>query len=214
MAFRIEIVIYLIVIALAIIACIINLKSLDKAAIILFILLPITFFSEIVAYYSALKYKNNLWVYHFFNPVQFFVISLYYNYSIVRFRKKHIGIYIALAGVGLGILNSIYLQNLKSLNSYFLLFEGMSIIFMSLFSFSQMFIDNNIDLLKYSHFWLTFILLSFWSITFVNWGLYEVIQSKALFFMPAVLMTIWIVNVLTYLGMGLVFLYYPKKIKN
>lgn len=203
---------YLAVIVIAAVISLVKYRQLDKASKIFSIMLIMTLISEVMAYVIAKYYRNNFPVYHFFAPIQLFLVGLYFNYSIESFRRKRIGIYIGIIGLLFGVFNTLFLQPIKTFNSYFLLFEGLCTIFMCLYAFNKMFVNEDIDILKSHHFWFTFILLTFWSITYVNWGVREFIRYKMLEMIFSVGNVLWVVNVLTYSGIAFVFLFYRKNI--
>jgi hypothetical protein len=199
------------VIALAIITGLLRLKRQGKAEKMLIILLILTLSSEIMAYIWAVKFRNNFPVYHIFAPIQLFFVSMYFHYSVDSLSKSKIAIYIGLSGGILAAVNTIFFQPITTLNSYFLLFEGLCTIFLSLYAFNKMFINDNLNILSIPHFWFTLILLTFWSITYISWGVYEFMRAKqmnALYIMGAVL---WAINIITYLGIGFVFFFISKR---
>src|ERR1044072_8325350 len=104
--------------------CSIILKNKDKSNTLLCILLGLTLANELVAYFAAKKFGNNLIVYHSFSPIQFFVVALYFNYNIPEFKKYNLGIYIGIAGIILGFINTFFIQGVNVFNSFYVLFEG------------------------------------------------------------------------------------------
>lgn len=150
-------------------------------------------------------------IYHVFNPIQFLIISLYFNESIPAFKRKNVGRYIGLIGVILSILNIYFLQPLHSSNYYFLVFESLIIVFMALYSFIEMFLNDNNDLIRNQHFWVSFILLSFWSITLTYWAMHEIIDKRAIYLIKYIGYILVSVNILTYLGLGVTLFLPPKK---
>lgn len=73
---------------------------------------------------------------------------------------------------------------------------------MALYSFIEMFLNENNDLIKNQHFWISFILLSFWSITLTYWAMHEIIDKHAAYFINYIAYILVSVNILTYLGLG------------
>lgn len=145
-----------------------------------------------------------------YSILEFFLLTLYFNYTIDIFKKKRIGFFIGIAGVILGLLNLLFLQSPNTINSYFFLFEALIVIGMSLFAFFRMLLKNDsLNLYKYPHFWLTSILLFFWNVTFFSWGLYYFTMEfrQVAWTINATLM---IAGSVTYFSLGLVFLLYPK----
>lgn len=187
-------------------------RRLDKASRLISILLATTLIAEASAYYSAVYYRNSMVIYQLFNPIQLFIISLYFNYTIAYFKEHNVGIFIGLIGFLVAFLNCYYLQPIKTSNSYFLIFESVLIVFMSLFSFSKKFASENVNILKDQHFWLTFLLLTFWSITNTYWGMRQIIQSTSTRFDHITTLTLSILNILTYTAFGIILFLTSKKV--
>jgi len=186
-------------------------KHLDKASRIFSLLIGLTFITETVAYIVARIYRNNMAVYSIFNPVQMFMYSLYFNYAIDVFRKRHIGIYIGIIASLLGLVSILYFQPITHFNSYFLIFEGITVIGMSLFAFFRLLlISDGLILYKYAHFWLMAILVSFWAVTFFDWSMYEYFSNQSKEPLWIVNLFILMENIVSYLAFGFVFLLYPK----
>jgi hypothetical protein len=201
---------YLLTILIAFVAGVYNFKALDRAAKSIVILLIITFITECVAQYVAQKYHNNLPVYNFFNPIELFFYCIYFNFSVDVFKRKNIGWYIGGLAIVLGLINVI-VRSVFLFNSYYLLFEGLVVIAMSLFALFRLLIKN--DSLKftlYAHFWFPVIFLMFWSVTFLNWGLYDYFSVTLKKGMLYIGWAIMLVNILTYSTIGLILFLFPK----
>lgn len=189
----------------------IRFSKLDKAAKILALLQCFVLFDEIAADYLARKYHNNLTLYSFYSIFEFTILCFYFNNVIDIFKKKKIGTYIAIVGIILGIANIVFLQRPGMFNSYFLLFEGLMVIGMSLFGFFRLLLRyDSLNLFQYAHFWFISILLFFWSVTFLNWGLYDYINKELTLSAYNVDAALDIVSTITYVCFGLAFLLYPK----
>ncbi|WP_276132349.1 hypothetical protein [Polluticoccus soli] len=158
----------------------------------------------------AVKYHNNMVVYHVLAPLHLFLVSLYFNQSIQSFKERHIGWFIGLGGFAIALVSSIFLQPVKELNSYFLLFAGFVIISMCLYAFYKILENDEIGTLNNPHFWFSFILLFFWSVTYLNWSVYQLLSKKVVEYMALVGFALPIISAITYIGFGVVFLLYPK----
>ena len=203
--------IYLLSLLFASICSVYRFKCLDIASKILAVLVCCALINESAAYYLAIKYHNNLPIYAVYGFVEFGLLCLYFNNTIDVFIEKNIGIYIGIGGIILGIINLIFIQHLNSLNSYFLLFEGLCVIGMSLFAFFRLLLkQDSLHLYKYPHFWFISILVFFWSITFLNWGLYDYFNLKLQHAAWEINNVLPIVSAFTYCCFGCVFLLYPK----
>ena len=141
----------------------IRFKRVDLASKILVVLVCCGFINEIAAYYLAIKYHTNMALYTVYAFIEFGLLCLYFNSVIDVFAKKNIGIYIAVGGIVLGVTNMIFVQHLDSLNSFFLLFESLMVIGMSLFAFFRLLLKHDsLTLYRYPHFWFISIILFFW----------------------------------------------------
>jgi len=203
--------IYLLSLLFASICSVYRFKCLDIASKILAVLVCCALINESAAYYLAIKYHNNLPIYAVYGFVEFGLLCLYFNNTIDVFIEKNIGIYIGIGGIILGIINLIFIQHLNSLNSYFLLFEGLCVIGMSLFAFFRLLLkQDSLHLYKYPHFWFIGILIFFWSITFLTWGLYDYINLKLHYAASKINLALAIVSAITYCSLASIFLLYPK----
>ena len=186
-------------------------KILDHASKIFSLFVALSLLSETIGIYASIKYRSNLPVYGIDSLFEFGLISLYFNSSIDVFRRKNIGYYIGALGIVLGIVNLIFVQGFNTLNSYFLVFEGICIIGMALFSFFRLLLRyDNLQLQKYPHFWLATILVFFWSATFINWSLYDYFFVKLRDMMWIVDLSIISAGIVTYIGISCVFILYPR----
>lgn len=188
-----------------------NFPILDKGGKIICLLLFTEIINESIAWYSAKKFHTNIPVYNIYSLIEFSITCWYFNNVIDTFKKRKIGFYICLLGVGLGILDILFLEHINVLNSYFLFLEGFLIIGMCLFAFFRLLLKHDeLKLYRYSHFWLISIFLFFWCITYLSWGLYNIIGKNFAEYIPIISFSIWLVNVITYGGIGCIFFLYSK----
>ncbi len=190
----------------------------DIAFKILTWLLGITFFVEGGAYFLAYARGSNLPLYNVFLLAQFLFLSLYFNFSIDTFRRRRIGIWIGLTGVTLGIANGLLFQSLRQVHSYFILFAGITIISMSLYSFARSMLMREEEnagpaLLRCPHLWIAASLVFFWSTSFLLWGLYEYFAHYSKAALPRIHIAIRLVNIVTYTAIGTVILLHHLHLK-
>lgn len=193
-------------------------RRLDLSFRILTWLLGATFFVEGSAYVLAYSVGSNLPLYNVFLLVQFLLTALYFNFSIDTFRRRNIGIRIGIAGVALGMLNCMLFQSLHKVGSYFLLFAGITVISLSLYSFARSMLireDEEMQrgLLYCPHFWIAVSLTFFWSTSFLLWGLYEYFIHYSESALPVVHVAIRLVNILTYTAIGSAILLYHHNLR-
>ncbi len=211
---NIQFVIYLTAITLSLFIGLLRHKQIDYPSKVLVLLLAVTLISETTSIYVGWKYNNNMPVFHIFSPIELFIISIYFNRSIDYFSKHNIGIYIGLTGLFLSTLNTVFIQDIKTLNSYFLLFEGFCIIFMSLFSYRQMFEDIEMNVMHNPHFWYSSIFLFISGTTYSSWALYSFIGVRMIEIMPFLNTLITLISTTAYVSMGILFLLLPQKTQN
>lgn len=204
----------IVIIAIAMLCGIYNYKKLDGASKVLLLMITIGFINEVTAYMFAKFYGNNMKVYNSYSIVELFILSVYFNKSIPIFRKWHLGIYIGFIGIIVGVIDFSFLQSLSSFSTTYLLFEGFCIILMALVAFYYLLLNrDDLRIYNYPHFWFTSILLFFWTVTYVTWGIFPIIHSRKNVQLIASFLSL--VNIISYSAIALVFLFYPKmKITN
>ncbi len=186
-------------------------KILDHAARIFTVYIWVSVLCELVARIAGRVYHNNMPVYAIYGLVEFVFMCVYFNNIIDVFRPKNIGYHLAGIGLVLGVCNIVYVQGFFRLNTYFLIFEAISFIGMSLFFFARMFLlYGQLRLYKYHHFWFAAIISFFWSLTFIQWGLYEYINVKYPSYVDMDNAAIVIASMVSYTAMACVYIFYPK----
>ena len=206
--------IYYVYLILLMLTCAISVFRFRKSELplqILAVFLIVTFVTEVLAFLFARWQGNNMPVYGVYALLQSFLICAYFNYSIAVFRVGNTGIKIGGLSLLVGIANSIWLQPLNGSNIYFLYFEGILTIALVLFSFARLMLEESDQRLSSNpHFWIGITLVFFWSLTFCNWALYEYVFVKHNDYYWVVSLASLFINIITYSGLGLVFLFYPK----
>ncbi len=207
--------IYLVILFTAWIISLVRFKRRDGGLRIFSLLLGLTFIAECLAYYCAIRYRNNMPVYAIFNLIQLFLVCLYFNFSIDIFKGNNAGIYVGLGSIAAGLVNIVTLQPLQHLNNYFLFFEGIITISLSLISFTRLMLlqqeqEDGVPLYYNPHFWLSAGLTFFWTATFLSWGLYEFMIVRHPQSTWVVNLIILLVNMVTYGGISIVLFTYPK----
>lgn len=207
-----QFVIYICFLFLVFLLGLIRYKRSDIPLRIMTLIMGATICSEFFSHYTAVHYKNNMPVYHLYAPVLLFLIAMFYNYSLPFFRKRKIGYWIGIAGIVVAALDIKFLEPLDTLNTNFMLLEGVCIIAMALYSFYYLYTDISITELKTSTlFWISLAFLFYWCSTFVGWALLKVlIMVKKKEELTVVYDGLWVINLLTYLAIGIVFLIKQK----
>jgi hypothetical protein len=173
------------------------------------LLLLAALISELVSEYAIRQYRNNMPVFHVWSPIELFIICIYFEQRISFIKQYRIGRIIGCMGIVLAILNAIFFQPITTINSVFLLFEGFSIIGLSLFAFYRLVLEEA-EIMLNPHFWFSTILLIFWSSVFVYWGIYPMLLTSLSAYMKGLTSALWTINICCYLGMATVFFLYKK----
>lgn len=201
--------IYLSIVLCAFIASIANRRFLKPSDKYISYLLLCSMTSEIIGLYCIKRYQNNMAVYHFYSPVELFLTALYFQKRIPWLEQRKIGLYIGSLGVIVAICNIVFWQPLHTINSIFLLFEGFTIIGLSLFSFYQLALHRE-SIISNTHFWFTTIFLVYWSCIFSYWGMYNFFLKELSPYMKSMTYILWAINILGYMGFAVLFLGYRK----
>jgi hypothetical protein len=197
------------------ICAIFRFRELDASSKIFSIYVWVSSLNEIVAIFFAKHFHTNISEYDIYCLIEFGLVSVYFNSSIDVFKEKNIGYYVGAVGIILGMINMIFIQGLYILSSYFLVFEGIFIIAMGLFSFFRQLLKNDqLQLHKFPHFWFTTILVFTWSFTFMFWSLYNYFSFKHDSFSSMIENSIHAVGILFYCSISCVFIFYPKMRKS
>ena len=209
MGFRLA---YLLTVTFAAIATVYRWRLLSIADRWIAILMVATSVQELAAAYLALYYHNNFATFHIYTPIEIGIICMYFDRSI-RFRKPYvIGGIIAGISALVSIYNSVELQPLDMMNTYFILYEGCLIIIFCLLSFYKLLIRDDIVPGRMTHFWLTICFLFYWTLTYANLGLFARVPEDQVTLRAIFIWTLYFANLLFYLGIITVFVRYKKLI--
>lgn len=172
----------------------------------------VTTITEIIAFLLYYTKGNNVIIYHIYSPIQLLILSVYYNQAISFFKQKRIGYVIGVSGLFISLINSLFIQQPpSSLNSYFIVIEALLVISMTLCYFYD-FLNTKLTTRRFTtpDFWISCLLLLFWSFTFFRWlaslSMPGVVSANIYY----ILYMMWVINIITYTGFGLVFLFYRK----
>jgi drug/metabolite transporter (DMT)-like permease len=168
---------YILLLAIVFIFSLWRYNKSESALKIISFLLGLTLISELLGFLMTKIYRNNMPVYHIYAPALLFVVALYYNNTLPKFRKYKVGLWIGCLGILASLVNIFFFQPILSLNSNFMLFEGVCIVAMALYAFYYLYTDDSTKRLQYnSLFWVSIIFLFYWCSTFVAWALMKVLQ--------------------------------------
>lgn len=186
--------------------------------VILWSFIGLSLVSELTAYYMATNYRNNMPVFHFFSPVLFALLCLYFNRISPTVSKYNLAYFSLIACVAISALNSAYFQPIHTMNSNYLLLEGLfgcGMALIALYDFLRD--DNNPFIYRSIHFWMTLTMLFHYLGTYIVYLV--ILLLKEIGAGRNDLVTaytfLWLIAVLTYIAVGVTFMLFPaKKIKN
>lgn len=78
------------------------------------------------------KGQNNLWVLHIYTPLEFAIILRFYSFALANFVQKRTFVWAGVVFSILALLSSIFLQDIRTFNTYARSLEGVSVIVMCL----------------------------------------------------------------------------------
>lgn len=187
-------------------------RRLDKAMRIFSFHCGISLLTEILAYYTAIAYHNNIIVYTVYSIIDTAVFCIYFNYSIPYFRKRYIGGWLAIFTFYGGIGSLIYMdKSVDMLYNYYLFYQGLIIIVMCAVAIRQQLGQSAYTLPDaMSHLMVAAIMMTFWALYFLAWWPYNYLIDQ-----PGILQYISfemlvILGCLMNAGISLVFIYYPN----
>lgn len=193
------------------VVALVNFKKYDQALKVFCGLIVITTIAELTALYFSHFYHYNAPVYAIFDIVQMALTCIYFNYSIDYFYKYKLGYHFAAFSIVIGILNIIYLEPINTFSSYYMIYECLGCISMSLFSFFRLLLHHEQLRIKYYvHFWIPVCLVFLWSVTFFYWTLHEYFNEIGKQNLQLMAFIITTINIITYSSIGFLFYYYPK----
>lgn len=186
-------------------------RQLDKAMKWLWLECCLTLMSDGIAYYAAVRYRNNLGVFSFSSIADAFLICMYFNYSNHFFRRHHIGIIAAGLSVIVGLVSNFVIQSPASFPSYFLHYQALAVIVLSLLSLAYMQRTHDyLDIRSKPHFWVCIVLIFYWCTTYFNWTLLEYYAHLPSQESRVVLLSMFFTNLITNLATALLFFLTPK----
>ncbi|MFL5810637.1 MAG: hypothetical protein ACJ749_14035 [Flavisolibacter sp.] len=154
----------------------INFKSSKRPFTLLFLLLIATFTTEAMAEYFAHKYRNNLVVYHLFNPIEYALFALIFYFLIENRRFKTFIFCTIIVYIPLSILNSLYIEPFSRnyINTNAILTESILLVIFSLQVLYEILTSHTYqNIFGSSAFWLSMGVILFFATNIFFWGYYN-----------------------------------------
>lgn len=186
-------------------------RQLDEAARIFLLMVAVSFLGELAAFCTAVVYRNNLPAYNISSIIEMVILCFYFNYIIGPFRKHHLGIIIGAVSLIVAILTLIYGQPITKVNNYFMVYQGIVIISMSMIYQVQLLRQHPyLGFKDIPHYWFTSALMFFWTLTVLNWAFYDYLYVRFPVHRMLLNYAIALVALITYLAFCATFLLYSK----
>lgn len=101
------------------------------------LLFAVTFFAEILSYYTGKYYRNNMPVAHIFNPIQLSVWGYFFYKNFSNIKAKKIIKWVTIAMILFSIFNTLFIQPIKTFPDNFIKLETMLLIISGAYLFIQ-----------------------------------------------------------------------------
>ena len=191
----------------------VNYKGFQRNIKTIFFLILFILFSEVVSTIMKFYINRKTPVYHFTCVISLTIV-LFYFIEYNKISRKHY--YFLFLPTVLGVVNCIFFQGLFSLNTNTLILRGFLIISLSLFSLYKIFMNERIyNVFTHDGFWVWSLLLLFYGGTYFFWSYIKVFYaSGGGKYLNLAQDVQTLLNDCVYIGFGLVFFLYPKRLKN
>lgn len=171
---------------------------------------------ELIAFFCALIFKNNLPIYNLFSIINLVLLCGYFREQLINeSQKKAINLLITFS-ILFWLFSIFYLHSINSINSIFLGYQG--IVTMCLSAYIMEYIvfrqSRTVFNLKTSpHFLIAILLLVYWCFSIMQWILYRIFtrETPGFHFLDISLI---VINMSINFCFTIVFLKYPKMIKS
>jgi hypothetical protein len=170
-------------------------------------------FTEAIARYAAIQYRNNLPVYNVFFYIYFLLIMLYFYRSNAAIRNSRLMHYLVPAVLLAGILSTLFFKPfLTTLNVHLLTLKFIVISVMALYSLKRVFLleAETATYMSQVHFWIPMLLLLGQTATVFSWAYYQPWNELLGELGKIPDYTILFINILVYAGFGVLALRYPR----
>lgn len=169
--------------------------------------------TELAGWYAVKYYGTNVPVYNVSSLLELLVISLYFNFLIPAFRRRHLGIWIGMTGAAAGLLFLVLSGSIGDMNASFLFVECLLIAAMAMYALVTVVISDvknfksismNFDL------WIP-IILAFYQFSGLSiWGLSTLVGQERVIAEAGGVYWLIGTNILIYTALVVVLLLYPK----
>lgn len=184
---------------------------LDKGTKIVFVVICSCICCEGYSFVVGKENDDRLPVYHLYSLVEIILLTLYF-FTTIKLKKPVLFALLVVVYVAVAVVNVLYFQPLRSLNSNYITFNCLMAIPMSLYSLYKILIDDSIEKVQYHvHFWFWTSFLIYYSSSFFFWQFVGYFYRTNRQFYRLSLYMHSVLNIMTYSGIFLTMLLYPQK---
>jgi hypothetical protein len=195
-----------------------KLKKNDMPAAIIFLYMVWSLIGEVLVvgkllYESIQRFHVPIYYVDRIAPIVEFILCVsFYHFSNTRFRERKIGLYVVGVGIIYWVANFLVYKKAENFNVYFMPFSSFINIVLSVISIYLLQKETEFKkLVSQPVFQFTLLLLFYWGLSFFFFIAYDLIlrykyaTQFASFFVARI-------NDIFFLGVGIAYLFYPKKI--
>lgn len=198
------------IILLTLILCGIRYRKLDKGTRLIAIWVTLGYISEFISEQYARKFGNNALVYSIYGLLELGIIGLYFSGTVAELKKRHFALGLTAISISAGVLYLMFIQPVYKLNSNFMFLECIIVSGFSLYAIFKMQNTPSVAIWREVHFWIPAILLFYECTAFWSWGIYGYLlkshAEKTIYINTSLLL----INIITYAGICVVLIFYPK----
>ena len=195
---------YLMCLMLPVVIGLRGLGRFNKSLRIIWLWMTVTLASELAAGVAGLLTGNNLWVYHVYTPVSFWMIAVYYNYRLPVFRRYRLGYLVGMIGIVVELIDTFHFHAYDQMDSYAIVVTSMLGLVMVLLEIGRGLLKERGAMLRDPYCQISLLFGFFWAFSTLMLGsemVFSPLQAVAL----ASLQFLWTVNIAVHLGFGYIF---------
>lgn len=209
--YYLEFLLYLICLSGALFAGAYRWRNIDAPSRIIVFSLGLGLTTELVGFYAAKVYRNNMPVYNVASLFLVLLVIRYYQYHLEYLKRKGVALLFYVVSALTWLASTISKGSLFGENMIFTDYEILMVVVLSVVMVDRM-VQRSYsgDLRQNPHFYFVVLFVLFRGASFVQWNLYEYLTRQHPMTKPIIDFGLWAGALLLHLGIGLVFVLYPK----
>lgn len=186
-------------------------KIIDSPSKVITVIAGISFITECLAFYTAIKFGNNLFIYNIASIIIACSLIFYFWFNVPLLRKYNLALLLGFISVLFWLIGLVFINSVDGINLFFTNYE----IFLTI-SLAVLLIENlvhdysRVDLKSNPHFYFALLFLLSWSSTFIQWNLYDYMTLRHIAYKAAIDLCLTMISIILNVGISLVFIFYPK----